>query len=58
MGITQPDVSRLLRGDFRQVSVERLLRFLVALGQGVEIVIKPHDGPVELDTNKLNPVMG
>lgn len=47
MGITQPDVSRLLRGDFRQVSVERLLRFLVALGQDVEIVIKPHDGPLE-----------
>ncbi len=47
MGITQPDVSRLLRGDFRQMSVERLLRFLVSLGQDVEIVIKPHDGPRE-----------
>jgi hypothetical protein len=32
----------LLRGEFRQFSVERLLRFLVALGQDVEIVIKPH----------------
>jgi predicted XRE-type DNA-binding protein len=47
MRITQPDVWRLLRGDFRQVSIERLLRFLVALGQDVEIVIKPHDGPLE-----------
>jgi hypothetical protein len=32
----------MLRGDFRQFSVERLLRFLVALGQDVEIVVKPH----------------
>jgi len=41
-GIRQPDVSKLLRGEFRQFSVERLLRFLVALDQDVEIVIKPH----------------
>jgi predicted XRE-type DNA-binding protein len=40
-GIKQPDVSKMLRGDFRQFSVERLLRFLVALGQDVEIVVKP-----------------
>jgi len=41
-GIRQPDVSKMLRGEFRQFSVERLLRFLVALDQDVEIVIKPH----------------
>jgi predicted XRE-type DNA-binding protein len=41
-GIRQPDVSKMLRGDFRQFSVERLMRFLVALGQDVEIVVKPH----------------
>jgi predicted XRE-type DNA-binding protein len=40
-GVKQPDVSNMLRGDFRQFSVERLLRFLVALGQDVEIVVKP-----------------
>jgi len=38
----QPDVSKMLRGEFRQFSVERLLRFLVALDQDVEIVVKPH----------------
>jgi predicted XRE-type DNA-binding protein len=43
-GIKQPDVSKMLRGEFRQFSVERLLRFLVALGQDVEIVVKPHRG--------------
>jgi predicted XRE-type DNA-binding protein len=40
-GVKQPDVSKMLRGDFRQFSVERLLRFLVALGQDVEIVVRP-----------------
>ncbi|MDQ1404644.1 MAG: hypothetical protein QOG55_273 [Acidobacteriaceae bacterium] len=42
LGIKQPDVSKMLRGDFKQFSVERLLRFLVALNQDVEIVVKPH----------------
>src|ERR1700674_3692680 len=44
IGIRQPDVSKMLRGEFRQFSVERLLRFLVALDQDVEIVVKPHRG--------------
>ena len=43
-GVKQPDVSKMLRGDFRQFSVERLMRFLVALGQDVEIIVKPHRG--------------
>src|SRR5664279_2372700 len=41
-GVRQPDVSKMLRGEFRQFSVERLLRFLVAVDQDVEIVVKPH----------------
>jgi predicted XRE-type DNA-binding protein len=41
-GIRQPDISKMLRGEFRQFSVERLLRFLVALDQDVEIIVKPH----------------
>ncbi|MBZ5607785.1 MAG: helix-turn-helix domain-containing protein [Acidobacteriia bacterium] len=44
LGVKQPDVSRMLRGDFRPFSVERLLRFLVSLDQDVEIVVKPHRG--------------
>ncbi len=42
LGVKQPDISKMLHGDFRQFSVERLMRFLVALGQDVEIVVKPH----------------
>ena len=40
LGLSQPDVSRLLRGSFREYSVERLLRLLTALGSDVEIVIR------------------
>src|ERR1700689_2377574 len=49
-GVRQPDVSKMLRGEFRQFSVERLLRFLVARNEDVEIVVRPHrdtkDAPV------------
>ena len=41
-GVRQPDISKMLSGDFRQFSVERLLRFLVALNQDVEIMVRPH----------------
>jgi len=40
LGVSQPDVSRLLRGNFRDYSVERLLRLLMALGHDVDIVIR------------------
>ena len=40
LGISQPDVSRLLRGDFREYSVERLLRLLMRLGRDVDIFIR------------------
>ena len=40
LGISQPDVSRLLRGSFRDYSVERLFRLLTSLGRDVEIVIR------------------
>ncbi len=40
LGLSQPDVSRLLRGRFEEFSMERLLRLLTALGRDVEIVIR------------------
>ncbi len=40
LGMSQPDVSRLLRGNFRGYSVERLFRLLTALGRNVEIVVR------------------
>lgn len=41
LGIAQSDLSKILRGGFRDVSVERLMRFLAALDQNVEIVVTP-----------------
>ena len=41
LGIRQPNVSRLMRGSSGVYSVDRLIEFLTALGQDVEIVIKP-----------------
>jgi predicted XRE-type DNA-binding protein len=38
--INQPKVSALLHYKLEGFSVERLMRFLVALGQDVEIVVK------------------
>ena len=39
-GLSQPDMSRLLRGDFREYSLERLFRLLNALGRDIDIVIR------------------
>jgi predicted XRE-type DNA-binding protein len=41
LGINQPKVSALLQYKLEGFSVERLMYFLVALGQDVEIVVKP-----------------
>lgn len=41
LGLSQPDVSRLLRGNFRDFSLERLFRFLLALDRDIDIVIRP-----------------
>jgi len=38
--LSQPDVSRLLRGEVRDYSVERLFRLLTALGRSIDIVIR------------------
>lgn len=39
IGITQREVSKMLRGHFRQLSIEQLLNFLSALGAEVDIRI-------------------
>jgi len=44
MDMSQPDLSKLLSGKFRPVSIERLMRCLVALGQNVTIDIGPSKG--------------
>ena len=41
MGITQPEVSRLFKGRFREYSVDRLMAFLTAFDLDIEIVVRP-----------------
>ncbi|MCH8269009.1 MAG: XRE family transcriptional regulator [Acidobacteria bacterium] len=41
LGIKQPHVSSLMRGQSGAFSVERLMDFLTALGQDVEITVRP-----------------
>lgn len=43
MGITQPQVSRMFRGHFREYSVLRLINFLTVFDRDVDIVIRPHE---------------
>jgi predicted XRE-type DNA-binding protein len=41
LGIKQPHVSGLMRGQSGSFSVERLMDFLTALGQDIEITVRP-----------------
>ncbi|HEX2211030.1 MAG TPA: helix-turn-helix transcriptional regulator [Longimicrobium sp.] len=41
LGTNQPTVSDLMRGKLSKFSLERLIGFLTALGQDVEISVRP-----------------
>jgi predicted XRE-type DNA-binding protein len=43
VGATQPELSKILGGKFTEVSLERLMRFLTALGHHIEIKIGATD---------------
>jgi predicted XRE-type DNA-binding protein len=45
MGISQPEMSRMFKGHFREYSIDRLMEFLTAFDRDVEIVVKPHKRP-------------
>jgi predicted XRE-type DNA-binding protein len=40
-GMPQPKVSAMLNGRFRGMSEQKMMRCLLALGQNVQIVVKP-----------------
>ncbi len=46
MGIPQPKVSALLRGDFANLSERKLMECLNRLGYDIEITVKPAAEPV------------
>lgn len=41
LGVNQPKISALLRGHLDGFSIERIMRFLAALDQKVEINVRP-----------------
>ena len=41
LGIDQPKVSSLIRGRLTGFSIERLMRFLLLLGQDIRITVQP-----------------
>jgi predicted XRE-type DNA-binding protein len=43
MGISQPEISRLFKGHFREYSVDRLMTFLTSFDRDIEIVARPRD---------------
>ncbi len=57
LGVSQPDVSRILAGRFRDISVERLVNFLTRLGCAVDIVVKPAKkkafAPIHLEAGQV-----
>ena len=42
MSISQPEVSRMFKGNFREYSIDRLMGFLTSFDRDIEIVVKPH----------------
>ncbi|WFS26367.1 helix-turn-helix domain-containing protein [Rhizobium rhododendri] len=46
MGLPQPKVSLLLRGDFANLSERKLMECLSRLGYDIEITVKPTADPV------------
>lgn len=50
LGIDQPEVSRLLRGRLERFSLERIIRFLMASGRDIRIVLPP---PVQRGKGKM-----
>jgi predicted XRE-type DNA-binding protein len=43
LGVDQPKISKIRKGQVREFSVERLLRFVSALGEDVEVVISSRE---------------
>jgi predicted XRE-type DNA-binding protein len=58
MGISQPEVSRLFKGNFREYSIERLMAFLTTFDRDVAAVTCARDtGPLaDRATRRVRPV--
>lgn len=58
IGVSQPDLSHLLRGDYDDYSAERLMKMLTVFEQDIEIVMRPHGKACEPGRITFKPVAG
>ena len=58
MGVSQPEVSRLFKGNFREYSLDRLIRMLACFDRDVEIVARPRKRRGEGGRVKFTPLAG
>lgn len=42
LGVDQPKISRLTRGQLTGFSIDKLIAFLISLGQEIEVNVRPH----------------
>jgi predicted XRE-type DNA-binding protein len=42
LGMSQPKLSKMLRGQFQGISQAKLLEYLTLLGRDIQIVVGPH----------------
>ena len=56
LGVKQPDLSKILSGQYRGYSVARLMRMLTAFDQDVEITTRPHRKAGEAGRIIFNPI--
>lgn len=52
LGIDQPKISRLSRGQLSGFSIDKLMVFLILLNQDIEVNVKPH--PISLGRDSFN----
>lgn len=53
MGISQPEVSRMFKGHFREYSVERLMTLLTAFDRDVEILVRSRGDESEGERGRI-----
>jgi predicted XRE-type DNA-binding protein len=56
MSISQPEVSRMFKGNFREYSIDRLMGFLTSFDRDIEIVVKPHKKSGKVGRITFSPV--
>lgn len=57
-GVSQPDMSPILGGHFRDISVERLMRMLTRFGCEVDVIVRPQGSEGQVSAIRFAEVEG